>query len=564
LSVAKLHLIGLEFRGTIIVELVKLMTTPPWFNGVRIYFPNMPEVDIRTDSEVLGLSINFGFVRSKIIEAVTDGISDLAVLPNRWVLDLGYGIDAFNLKRPPPEGVLRVAVVEARGLNVSGLSHRADPYVEIRLGADSWCTPVVSDSLNPKWAEDAVHDFIVTDSRIQLVHATVRDADYGLMQVGKQSDLLGRTEVSIARLLNDREESSDFGRWMALESESGQDGQVDLYLAAQWRPFAPMGRLSKALAANPELNRWCIGGPGEAAWAIFLDLYYCSGLPATGQAAEHWVSVSVSGGREDAAPDLKQESASVQAQRPLEEGVRSMSYLLGVPPDVLVNVLSGASGPAIRQNLFHRETSDLAASEERAGSRLVDVKWDCSFSFLVRHILSATVTLTVKRQADAQVQSTSRMHRRLRVLFHGSDDVSTHAHMGSVSYPLKDLLQSPKCSAIVRDPLEAGEGAGLALLKFRLQARPLQPPAMLDQEAPSVSFPVAYEDGTSQLPAEMQSTVLVARRASVERRKSRSAMLKSSSIVFYTPDESEEDADDGTASPRRLDVNSVPQDSVVR
>merc|ERR1740130_2586611 len=45
---------GVQLKGVVVIELVKLTHAPPWFSGVRIFFPNRPQVDITLYSKLVG------------------------------------------------------------------------------------------------------------------------------------------------------------------------------------------------------------------------------------------------------------------------------------------------------------------------------------------------------------------------------------------------------------------------------------------------------------------------------------------------------------------------------
>lgn len=84
------------------------------------------------------------------------------------------------IKCPPPVHLLKVGVVEARGLEGKDWSlfgkATSDPYAVIRIGERSHKTPVIDRTLTPQWGTGGWADFLMY-SRDQLVTLDVVDSD---------------------------------------------------------------------------------------------------------------------------------------------------------------------------------------------------------------------------------------------------------------------------------------------------------------------------------------------------------------------------------------------------
>ena len=86
---------------------------------MRIYFSNRPTIDLKLQTQILGLEANFAFLKQKIVDALTAVISGQAVLPNRFCMVMGDGMSVIDLKSPMPQGVLRLVVLEAKELHAA-------------------------------------------------------------------------------------------------------------------------------------------------------------------------------------------------------------------------------------------------------------------------------------------------------------------------------------------------------------------------------------------------------------------------------------------------------------
>merc|ERR1719160_708242 len=116
----------------------------------------------------------------------------------------------MQIKMPCPDGVLRIAVLEAKGLRAVDCSRwegpSSDPYVQITCGAQTWRTPTVAKELNPKWETQTgshVKDFIVNDIHSQALIFEVFDEEYTWSGTGRQSDLLGQVSITPKELVDD-------------------------------------------------------------------------------------------------------------------------------------------------------------------------------------------------------------------------------------------------------------------------------------------------------------------------------------------------------------------------
>merc|ERR1712048_198338 len=151
----------------------------------------------------------------------------------------------------------------------------------------------------------------------------------------------------------------------------------------------------------------------------------------------------------------------------------------------------------------------------------MDMKWNSNFNFLLSDIISASLTLTVFRPAEGKTRLVHHGRTGLRRFFGGSQDEDA-VQIGSATYALKGLLQCPRFTRNIEAPLKVGDQEGAALLKFRVRASPLLPPKRREKSLPPPS-------DTNNKPQPPRPA----------RRMSRAALAKSSSCIFYTPENSE-------------------------
>lgn len=460
---------NLTLKAPIVIELVKLRTKPPWFSGLRVYFPGIPTIDMKVEAKVLNFNSGLGFVKHKIAKALATLIGRHAVLPNRFGVAFGDGIDTFDLKYPRPVGVLRIVVLEAVGLRAySGApwwrfdarrEATADPYVEVSVGSCTRTTKTVKQVLTPKWGEEAVFDFVVDDPDRQCACFTVKDEDYGLLS-WKPSDFLGQTHLEVSRLVD--RQGAERGRmvpelWLQLWGEFGRLPQGKLRVRAQWRECADETDLDN-FSEIPSLSScWTIGVPSEAAFHLAADVYYATALPEAGADVPHWASVSIVDGHlPGAAAPPALETHNAVAVRPAEHGL-ALLRRQNVPNEVIE---AFEDDPRRAHILWRRRVqAGLAPGEEEADGT-VDAVWERSLSFLVDSLEAATLHVSVLRAANGKTRADGGIV------------------MGTAECRLLDVLDTQRWSLDLTLPLQGGE-AETGHIKLRLQIQPLRAPEVL-------------------------------------------------------------------------------------
>jgi len=199
LGIKRLHI-----AGPVTVALAPILDTMPIVAGLRLFMLSAPQID--WDFTGIADVADHPMVASTIRKVVQQKISDIMVLPNQfywhWVWGREHEIDVASYRFVRPIALVRIGVVEARGLTAMDWAligkGSSDPYAITFLGTQTSHTKTIDKTLNPVWGEAAFFDFLVF-ARNELVHVTVFDKD-----LISSDDLIGKIEaVPVATLLEE-------------------------------------------------------------------------------------------------------------------------------------------------------------------------------------------------------------------------------------------------------------------------------------------------------------------------------------------------------------------------
>ena len=215
-----------KISGTIRLVLKPLINKVPLVGGAQICFLNNPEIDF--DLTHLGNVLDVPGLRNIMKSAIVDIVANVMVLPNSFPITIVDRLDRFDRSRirlPRPQGVVRVVVIRAWGLEGKDISilgkKTSDPYVTVTLGAQSFKTKHVNKTLNPEWNE--AFDLIVDSTDDQLLFFHVFDYD----KTGK-NDSIGKVSMGLTTLV---EEGT---RDCILDLENAKSGKIILHLDWFW------------------------------------------------------------------------------------------------------------------------------------------------------------------------------------------------------------------------------------------------------------------------------------------------------------------------------------------
>lgn len=495
--------------GTLLLELVKQTDECPWFLGLRIYFPDTPDLHFkdfeRPDFLDTAAYLFTGFrLDTIILEEITKVIVEFGVQPNCFALPLwaGPGLDPILLQSPRPQGVLRVATAPDASVArwAADPKRDAEPWVSAmgiwkydapRDVCDTFVEFVLGATSSGKLRFGEAHDFVLTEGLWKRLRVTVH--------VGQGKNAQTSADVTLCDLVK-HQQGNEPSTFTVRIPPFGDVLGGRLQLSTVWRSFARGNEDAQAaLALCPEPGSAGDGQEQPATWALVVDLYHAEGMPVVDSGTSHWVHVSLLG--------TKKWSVGAAAETPAEHGKAALREL-GLAADV-VDALAGPAAaasvpPQAWRRLANRDgppatrdrcggggagSADAAGVDSGSGAAAaaaaaagVDVVWNQSICCLLNAdvpvadvIKGVTVMMNVWRrrkesssQADAPPKGCERV--------------------GCAVYPLQALVDELDFRSVVHLPLQIagamGVTQGVAHLKVGLQIRVLKPAAGLSAGSP--------------------------------------------------------------------------------
>ncbi|KAK7092651.1 extended synaptotagmin-2-like isoform X3 [Littorina saxatilis] len=195
-------------RGTMRVIFRPLINKTPLIGGMSVFFLNNPEVDF--DLTSLANAFDLPGLSDMLHSIVQEQIAAIMVLPNRIPIQMASNVDVRKLKYPQPQGVLRVHVIEARDLKKADIGltgkGKSDPYTIVTVGAQSFQTRVIDNTVSPVW--DEAFEFVIDERDGQFLNLVLRDKD-----PGNKDDELGSISVEISSIF----EKGTLDEWLTLD-----------------------------------------------------------------------------------------------------------------------------------------------------------------------------------------------------------------------------------------------------------------------------------------------------------------------------------------------------------
>ncbi|RLU26666.1 hypothetical protein DMN91_000463 [Ooceraea biroi] len=237
-----------QIRGLVRVVMKPMLSVMPLIGGVQIFYLNNPSINFNLVgvADVLDLPGFSEILRRTIIEQV----AAIVVLPNKITVPLSEEVPAETLKKPEPEGVLRIHVVEAKHLMKKDIGMlgkgKSDPYAIISVGAQQFRTETIDNSVNPKW--DFWCEAMISSCNMQEAVVSLWDWDpLGNVPGVQYDDFLGRATIEVNRV----KKKGIIDTWVSLEQ--AKHGMVHLRLT--WLQFSKSpADLRAALVETQELR----------------------------------------------------------------------------------------------------------------------------------------------------------------------------------------------------------------------------------------------------------------------------------------------------------------------
>eukprot|EP00105_Crassostrea_gigas_P027085 XP_011448299.1 PREDICTED: extended synaptotagmin-2 isoform X2 [Crassostrea gigas] len=220
----------LQIRGTMRVILKPLISRMPLFGGLSVFFLNNPSIDfnLKGIADAFDLpGLRQSLSREMVEDIIAEQIANIMVLPNRIAVPMIEGLNLSLLKYPPPEGVLRIYMIEARNLVSADVAllgkGKSDPYAVLKFGPEKFKTKVINNSVNPEWNE--VFETIIDCKDAQVIDLEIRDED-----PGSKDDKIGTAAIDISSSAS----NGTLDTWLPLENVKKGDVHIKLvwmYLA---------------------------------------------------------------------------------------------------------------------------------------------------------------------------------------------------------------------------------------------------------------------------------------------------------------------------------------------
>jgi len=261
----------LEIKGHLCLVLRPLLDSIPIVGGLQLFMISPP--DIKWTFTGLADVADSPVISSALRRVVTQSISNQLVLPNRifvhWLQGREGDTDITEMQFPVPDALLRLGVVEARGLDAKDWSWTgkgtSDPYAVVQVGDRLHSTPTERRTLKPCWGAGGWADFLVY-SQHQLVSLEVFDWD----MIPGCDDFIGRLKGVRVQDVVRRGDS-----WYPIVSESrgGEKAHCagEVRITAEAFTFQPSLRLLRDV---PERR-----GAAKATALLSLQLRGLRGLP---------------------------------------------------------------------------------------------------------------------------------------------------------------------------------------------------------------------------------------------------------------------------------------------
>mmetsp|Transcript_83902 Transcript_83902/g.237707 ORF Transcript_83902/g.237707 Transcript_83902/m.237707 type:complete len:710 (+) Transcript_83902:147-2276(+) len=469
---------NLKLFGKAVFEMFQLLPKPPFVSGGVVYFTNPPALDLTMIGDFAGL-LNLGFVKQKIIDVITQQLGRKIVLPKRYVRPLNSDVDIFELTSPQPEGILRVAVMETRGLREPGLVtagrtvsdalERAtglrlgrssmNPYVRVIFGDVDWRTKAKPGSANPLWQEDNVVDLTVHDRYAQQLSIAVYNEEHSLIWGVAQGQCFGKCSVGVETLIMQTEDkwwplvtdelvsesskdlsasgkrvmfaSIRFSTTTALNSNGLSSDGVFIRLCAEWRPFNTDWRQAQALLDGRSLHR---------GWKLQSG--------SSGRISQSQRVIRVPGAVNDVTCKLLVGVHSANGL-PSHRGMyrctvacASAAKSAHATDEARTQKTSQyTQGIRRTKTRYYGRGRELALGHEASDVSSVEAIWERPFFFHLRVPGDAVVSITVQEQ---QKDDAKREHKR----------APTHKTLGTMSYAVANLLSRENLEDVLEAPLE--------------------------------------------------------------------------------------------------------------
>lgn len=212
----------LEGEGCVVAT--PLLPKDPIVGGMQLYFVNTPELKLSTTG--MGSWTGVSSLLGKVAEAA---FTRMMVLPHRMSVRFANTriLDTAEYKNPPPIGMLRIRLKEARDLPAADANlfsaATSDPYCYFSFGGKNWRSRTIKKNLNPVWeGPNDCCDFFVYHER-QILQLAVYDDD----MLSKDDYLGSLPPVYTVQHLVEKQKHHGASEWLDLELDTTRTEAID-------------------------------------------------------------------------------------------------------------------------------------------------------------------------------------------------------------------------------------------------------------------------------------------------------------------------------------------------
>lgn len=331
--------------ATLTLVLRPLLSDLPVVGGVQVFLTSPPLINWEFSGPGLASLTRYPTLLGILREAVVHEVCELAVLPNtlffHWIQGRERDIDITSMRYPLPEAVVRIGLLEARGLPCHSVgwfgAAELDPYATIRVGNRSHTTPTVRQSSEPQWGEDGFFDFFCFDPG-QLLVISLSGAEYS----GWGGDAIGQMEpTNLLEVLRRRD------GWFPLVKKGEQVGEVRIEAEA----FDVVAK-QDALSFPPRPR-----GKADTRAMLSIHIRQLRGLSRE-FASEATIRVTVEGQQFETNPSWYQESVEARIGLDMQRMIEFMA--LERYPAEKIAYISGLQQEDVEQIISKRPSFDTA------------------------------------------------------------------------------------------------------------------------------------------------------------------------------------------------------------
>eukprot|EP00200_Dunaliella_tertiolecta_P001773 CAMPEP_0202346946 /NCGR_PEP_ID=MMETSP1126-20121109/5518_1 /ASSEMBLY_ACC=CAM_ASM_000457 /TAXON_ID=3047 /ORGANISM="Dunaliella tertiolecta, Strain CCMP1320" /LENGTH=747 /DNA_ID=CAMNT_0048938425 /DNA_START=160 /DNA_END=2400 /DNA_ORIENTATION=+ len=253
----------ITFSGALRIVLQPLVDDIPGFGAAMVTFRKPPSFSYSLGFSKMILGEQIGtWITTFVNKIIRNQMVNMLVWPQRLVVpilntpQMEYEMERLSFRA---QGIMKVHVIQARGLPVADIVGTSDAFVELTTdGKHVVSTPVIPDNVNPVW--NYTHYLLVHEPTREHMKVEVHDHDafspldllkLNFKEVLEAKELLGRCLVNLKPITEwCKENDSPYECWYDLGKGEWNKvggcghGRGQLQLSCMYRPFTSIQPLN--------------------------------------------------------------------------------------------------------------------------------------------------------------------------------------------------------------------------------------------------------------------------------------------------------------------------------